>query len=700
MSRPPAFLLLLLLLLPIRALADAAVPRLVLDVRLDPASRQLDASTTVEFHGDSLRFSLDPAIQLTRLAVDGRPHAGGATRLGGGRYRLDLDGAGPHRVQLDYHGRLAALADLDHRQVLDRISPMADVRGSFLPAGSGWYPDPGMPFAYRLRLQLPAGQKGLVPGRLLEESDGADYRAEFDYPHPAEGIDLMAGPYVVAERLMERSALPPLRIRTWFHADMADLAEGYLADSARYLDRYGRAIGPYPFDTFSVVASPLPTGFGMPGLTYLGRDVLRLPFIRATSLGHEVLHNWWGNGVRPDWEHGNWSEGLTTFMADYAYQEDQSADAARAARLGWLRDLAAVPEAEDAPLAAFTGRHHGLSSVVGYNKSAMLFLMLRDQLGDDAFTRGLRLFWQRHRFQRAGWAELERAFAEASGQDLDRFFRQWVQRAGAPQLRLAEAHWAEGKLNVVIEQRTAPYVLRVPLRLRTHAGAQETRWVAVDAPRSRIALAAPERVAAVDLDPDYRLWRRTDPVHFPPILREVFIAPRAGLVLADADSDLRAAAEALAGRVLDHRPEPLKPDGTSLSGNAPLLLIGQHASVDALLARLGLPPRPPALAGRGSAQVWAARARDGRPCAVVSARDASSLRALQRALPHYGRQSWLVFESARAEDKGIWPATVESLTIDTPPAGSPGSLPGGAGEGETAARAAVLAAPAARQGSR
>jgi aminopeptidase N len=40
---------------------------------------------------------------------------------------------------------------------------------------------------------------------------------------------------------------------------------------------------------------------------------------------------------------------------------------------------------------------------------------------------------------------------------------------------------------------------------------------------------------------------------------------------------------------------------------------------------------------------------------VVSAKDAEALSALSRPLPHYGRQSWLVFEGSKAVDKGIWP---------------------------------------------
>ena len=42
--------------------------------------------------------------------------------------------------------------------------------------------------------------------------------------------------------------------------------------------------------------------------------------------------------------------------------------------------------------------------------------------------------------------------------------------------------------------------------------------------------------------------------------------------------------------------------------------------------------------------------------AVVSARDAEALRSLQRPLPHYGAQSWLVFEDGRALERGTWPA--------------------------------------------
>jgi hypothetical protein len=89
--------------------------------------------------------------------------------------------------------------------------------------------------------------------------------------------------------------------------------------------------------------------------------------------------------VYVDYERGNWCEGLTTFMADYFYKEQESAQAARAMRLDWLRDFAAVVPGQDFPLREFTARSHGTSQVVGYHKAAYVFLMLRDLLGADSF---------------------------------------------------------------------------------------------------------------------------------------------------------------------------------------------------------------------------------------------------------------------------------------------------------------------------
>ncbi|MBI2308579.1 MAG: M1 family peptidase [Rhodocyclales bacterium] len=664
---PPlaAFRAVLLPLLAGAALTAAATPQLDLQVRLDPATRAFAATARLADNepGRALTgFALAPEFEITALTVDGRRHALKPTpRQGRAWYRLP---AGARQAEIAYRATLAPAQALDHREVLQSRAPTADADGSFLPAVAGWYPDPGELFAYRVALALPAGQKGLVAGELVSERDDADgYRAEFRFPQPADGIDLMAGPYVVGERTLTLAGAEGqrvIRIRTWFHPELAPLAAGYRDDSARYIERYSKLIGDYPFAMFSVVSSPTPTGFGMPSLTYLGRDVLRLPFIRATSLGHEVLHNWWGNGVYPDWAKGNWSEGLTTFLADYAYKEDEGEAAALDMRLGWLRDLAAVPPENDSALRDFVSRRHGISSIVGYNKAAMLFLMLKDEIGSAAFERGLRRFWQEHRFRSAGWAELEAAFTHEAGRPLRDFFRQWGDRAGAPVLKLAAAERKDNALAVTLAQQgeAGAYALNVPLRL-VFAGRSETRRVPLATARETLTLADAGAALAVELDPDYRLWRRVDPAGLPAILREVFVAPKATLQVVDDDAALQTAARSLAARLLDAGAKA----AAGADGPAPRLVIGSAPAIDTWLAARGLPPRPANAGGRGTAQVWAGRDDTGQPYAVVSGQDAAALRALERALPHYGRQSWLVFDGPRVADKGVWPPRVERIEL-------------------------------------
>ena len=655
MIRPALWLAALICALGLAPAAlAAAAPTHRIHVRIEPATQSLEGRDSLRFEAArAATLVLSSRFRIDALAVDGR-RIEPVPRLIDGFQRISLPAG--RRIDIAWSGRLAPLdRSQDHRDTLTYAEPASASDGTFLPAGSGWYPAvSGALERYSVELDLPAGQRGLVPGRLLEESEAAGrYRARFEFRQPAEGITLIAGPYRVEERRVRTAAGSEVRLRTYFHPELAQLASGYLDSVAGYLDLYESRIGPYPFSEFSVVSSPTPTGFGMPTLTYLGIDVLRLPFIRATSLGHEVLHNWWGNGVYPDYARGNWSEGLTTFMADYAYREREGAEAARAARLAWLRDFAAMPSAEDRPLARFTARTHGASQIVGYNKSAMLFFMLRDAIGNDAFDRGVRDFWREYRFRVASWEDLRAAFERASGRHLGAFFAQWLQRPGAPMLRIAGANAAAAangwRLSVDLEQNAPAYALSLPLAVRTADGEIEWR-VEIAHERTTAVLALAAEPLEVALDPDMRLWRRLAANEAPPILRDLMLAEHPALIVPGADAALRTAAQDLAARLLERT-------NTANADASALLVAGLHGDIDAWLAREHLAPRPPQLApASGSAQVWTARAGDGRVVVLVSARDAPSLAALARPLPHYGRESWLVFNGERMLERGTWPA--------------------------------------------
>jgi aminopeptidase N len=677
-SVPRAAVALMAVLASCLSAARAASPTLELAVELDPGTRRLAVRADMVPASRDFRFELYEALEVTAASAGGKPlpvHPAG--HVGSIRaWRVTLPPT-VDRLHLEYGGTLPALdRKLDHREVLQGLPPMASPEGSFLPSGGAWYPRPAAMFAYRVSVAVPGDQRALVPGRLQSEEipvDGSGrYRARFEFGEPAEGIDLMAGPWVVRERMMPRASAEPVRLRTYFFRDLdaiPGMADGYLDDTRRYLERYGEEIGPYPFTEFSVVASPLPTGFGMPTLTYLGAEVLKLPFIRASSLGHEVLHNWWGNGVYVDYAHGNWSEGLTTFMADYAYKESESADAAREMRQGWLRDFAAVPTGDRQSLADFRSRTHGAAAAVGYGKAAMLFVMLRDAIGEEAFRRGIRAFWKEQQFRTASWSDLRAAFERASGQPLAGFFGQWVERAGGPSIRItgADARREEGRVHLAltVEQNAPAYALRLPVQL-VFPDRAEMRWIDVRGEHQAVTVNVGTMPEGVRLDPELRVWRVLGQEQLPPILRQWIVALAPRLAQASAAPDVREAAASLAQRFFEVEPQAITPAGMT-QGSEPVLLAGLHADVDVALERAGLPPRPERLAGRGSAQVWTVAGPAGAPVAVVSARDAESLRALLRPLPHYGGQSWLVFEDARAVERGVWPAPGRLIPVRSTP---------------------------------
>jgi aminopeptidase N len=641
-------------------------------VRLDPVARKIEGRSVITANTpEELTLVIGRRFEVMRGRVDGSPFGPAATmgRLRG--WRILGDQKMPRRIEIHWRGELAALdTALDHHQTLGRNDPASGEAGTFLPDSSGWYPYLADKLAsYNLTIELPAGQRGIVPGRLAEETDTAEgYRARFEFPAPTGGIDLMAGPYAVDTRTIHGAGGKPIRLRTYFHAAIADLAPAYLDSVKGYLGLYESWIGEYPFSEFSVVSSPTPTGFGMPTLTYLGAEVLRLPFIRATSLGHEVLHNWWGNGVYPDYAQGNWSEGLTTFMADYAYKERESADAARDMRRGWLRDFAALAPGQDKPLTSFTSRLHGATQIVGYNKAAMLFLMLRDMLGRETFDRALQTFWREQRFRVASWVDLRRAFETASGKDLGPFFDQWLTRAGAPVLRIAGASLAKAgagnhRVTVTLEQTEPAYRLRVPVGIRT-AESEELHVLDLESARQGFTVDVRNQPTEVILDPDVRLFRRLMPDEAPPILRQVMVDHTAETILLPENGEARSAAETLAAKMQNRAPKLITPVDNGILPAVPLLVIGLADQVDAWLAMHRLPARPDVIKGKGSAQAWTLVRPDGVTLAVVSAQDLGSLAALARPLPHYGRQSYVVFDGAKMINRGAWPIRAQGVKLD------------------------------------
>ncbi|ANB34540.1 hypothetical protein M2324_002126 [Rhodovulum sulfidophilum] len=539
---------------------------------------------------------------------------------------------------------------------LPELSPGIEAAGrgetaSYL-LGSGWLPVDAAPRArFELSLEVPPGWRPAATGRLSDERVHPDgRRADFVFTGRAGDLGVFAGRYAVNEA-MHRG----LRLRTYFEPRDAAFSPAYIAAAAGYIDRYSDAIGPYPYDGFSVVSAPIPVGLGLPGMTYVSQAILGHGYMRGRSLAHEVLHSWWGNAVGVDYRRGNWSEGLTTYMADYALAEEAGAAEAREMRLGWLRDLAALPAAEDRPLTEFRAAAHGARQAVGYGKAAFLFHMLRAELGEEDWQAGLRRFY-RERYDRvAAWHHLRAGFEAASGRDLRWFFDQWLTRSGLPALRIEAAEPEGRKLHLVVGQSAPFYRLRVPVTVETEAGA-ERHIVALDGARAEVTLALAARPRAVAVDPDFELARELAPGEVPPMLGDLFAGPDPALLALGEGAG--AAAAALGPRLLHGAPRLV--DAAAAEAAPVLVVLGSGAEV-AAWRRAHLSAPAPWSMDAGRARAWVERDARGRLIGFLSADRTEDLLPELGGLRYQAGQSYAAFADGARVAAGDWPAGASGL---------------------------------------
>lgn len=639
-------------------------PQLDLDVSLDPAARKISVSAAITTDATVLSFYLANNFVVQSVELDGATIPTSRNILEGlQHFEIDFPDAQQTRtVTVRYHGKLHALdTSLTHEETLQALPAMSSAAGAYLPGNAGWYPVPDSAFTYRLNITVPQGQVAVAPGKPSDETSADGVRkATFTMNWPVDQLDVMTGPWSVREREVKIGD-SSVRIRTYFGASQASLADSYLDATERFIRRYATRIGPYPYSVFSVVSSPIPTGFGMPTLTYLGSQVLGYPFIRDISLGHEILHSWWGTGVRVNPIRGNWAEGLTTFMADYAYREEESPQAAMRMRHRWLRDYAALPPDLEQPLSSFRERYHTASATIGYGKSAMMFFALRKRIGNTAFTEGIRDFWEKYQHASASFDNLREAFEQASGKSLAGFFDQWLDRTGAPRLTISRArmsHDDKREVKLEISQDANPYDLSVPLRLLVDDSAVDAN-VHLTTTTQELSIPVKEPASAVQIDPQFEVWRQLYASEAPPILRDLIAAKSVQVVVpgepagqASNFKDMVTMVIALAeGDVVAVDP------AQKTDVHTPLIIAGSKAAVNTYLKEHALPARPASVAA-GTVEVWTL-AEGSRKIAVIAieagAENNQDLSKLGERLRHFGSYGWVSIATDGKSARGNWP---------------------------------------------
>lgn len=636
---------------------SASLPRHRLDIAFDLAAHRLTGKSIITIpasQADTATVIALAGLEITSLQLDGTPIPATTQHL--------LIPSTQEEQQLVISFR--------------KIYAQGQADGLIGPSGIAlttlWHPQLDTACRYELTAAIPKHFTAISEAEEISETIAGEIRTvRFQFNYPLETINFVAGPYVVEQESFGSGQ----NLYSYFFEEDRELAAEYRKKTLAYLKRYQELIGSYPYKRFSIVENRLPTGYAMPTFTLLGQAVVRLPFITETSLGHEVLHSWFGNAVEVDMAKGNWCEGLTTYLADQTFAAEAGNGVAY--RKGQLVNYQSYAGPDNTlKLTDFIGADSHFSPggkaarAVGYDRAGMVFHMLRKKIGDPAFYAGLRIFYARFRQQKASWQDLAATFAESSGRNLDDFFSQWLTRADLPNLSLTLDSIKEKEkrteLSLTIKQlQKKPYQLTVLLEIHTAKG-KERREVRLSEAVAKLTIDLNDYPSLVVADPEYDLMRALAPEELPPAWSRFLGAAKRVAIIPEAEEQQHIFAPLI--KLLATMNCPIKTADTAtdkdLSGKSVIFL-----GTNSRLAR-SIFASPASPATGFNLEVRDNPLAPGQVAVMIDSTGAQETAAATPKLLHYGRYGTLDFSHGRIvrklsadTDQGLL------LTVDSPPMG-------------------------------
>ncbi len=537
---------------------------------------------------------------------------------------------------------------------------------------SYWHPIPDTPMRFTLTATLPQTFKA------ISETDHFPLHRENNtvtaaFSQPVYSLHFTAGPYFHKKRKVREG----LYVHSLFFAEEQNLADNYLKAGAAFINRYEKEIGPFPYNHYVIAANRLPTGFGIPGYTLIGQMVLRLPFIKDISLGHEILHSWFGNKVEVDYGEGNWCEGLTSYLADHSYRAEKG-EGTQDRKEAITTYLSYIHKNTVIPLKEFTSASHNqplarARRAVGYTRGALLFHELEEKIGKQAFNEAIRLFYKENKGQKASWTGLRKSFETSSGQDLNTFFQERLNSTEIPSLRVEEIEISSSGNKpllsfTLIQQTKTPFSLLVPVQVRSSTGIT-THKQFIEKTETTISIELDTYPLEIIIDPAYSFLRELSQPELPAVWAE-FMGDTEKLVILGSEKERENFGALLQSPAIKTSPVRIADEVSNQElGENSLLFLGSY--------------QPPALSLFANPEhnkegfTLDVRANPLNPehvAVLVSSSNKAETDMVARRLSHYGKYSFLHFLHGRNLKKRIEPTQSGiRIIIDTLPVGGKSS---------------------------
>jgi len=516
-----------------------------LDVTVEPITSEIRVQDkfymkTTHANCDSYSFYLNEKIKIDRARISNgwkfsveSSHAGDA-RLQKLLIQKKSSESCPEEmvVSLSYSGLVSKNSESKNDSIVSE---------GFVFSGSEYfYPvqtNPNSRVTFEMEVSLPQGWKSVSQGmrEIIRLTKGRRV-VRWSSNLPSEDIILIGNRFYIYEEMYEG-----INLYAFLLKNEVRLANKYIQTAKYYIDFYSKLLGSYPYSKFALVENSKQTGYGMPSFTLMGSRIIRFPFILHSSFPHEILHNWWGNGVFIDSNSGNWSEGLTAYLADHLLLELKGKGSQYRFQ-EMLKYRSYVNDSNEFAINRFSHRDSMASQAIGYGKLMMVFHMLRTQLGKEIFLQSLRDFYNGYKYRHAGFREIKETFEEISGKKLDWFFEQWLERKGAPEFELVDASYEPNRdqyqLFIEVKQKSPLYRLKLPIAIWTEgASLPEIHYLNFDQSIQKFDFYIERKPRAVRLDPYNEVFRRLDVNEVPASLGQTFGASKVAVVLPTVENE-------------------------------------------------------------------------------------------------------------------------------------------------------------------
>lgn len=336
---------------------------------------------------------------------------------------------------------------------------------------------PAQKCSSEVKATFPKHMTSLSNGALLKDTVKGGRRTmhwRLDAPHAPYLVTLVVGEFELLEQQHGETG-----VRTLYPKGRREDALRCVKRTPQMLALFERLTGqPYPWGDYAqvFVREFIFGGMENTSATTLTDAVLHderahADYSAEFLIAHELAHQWFGDLLTcRDWPHGWLNEGFATYSEILWKEEGESRDEADHQRkadfdtyLSEVNERYARPIVArkfDAPIDLFD-RHL-------YEKGALVLHELRTRLGDDDFFSAIREYVAAHAGSSVETVDLARAVERTTGRNVDRFFDEYVHRAGHPQLKVDVSYdAAKRSVRVALKQTQdgEPYALTLPVQL-------------------------------------------------------------------------------------------------------------------------------------------------------------------------------------------------------------------------------------------